>query len=82
MLRRTVYSKDPKSMRIYQDRGITVCDEWRRDFEAFERWARENGYAPELFLDRIDNYKGYSHDNCRWVTAKESATHRRKATYI
>lgn len=28
-------------------------------------------------LDRIDNLKGYSPDNCKWSTAKEQAKNRR-----
>jgi len=82
MIRRTEHSKEPDKIRIYQDRGIKVCDEWRRDFEAFERWAIENGFEPDLFLDRIDNTKGYSPENCRWVTPKESTKNRRKAVYL
>jgi hypothetical protein len=82
MIRRTEYSKEPDKIRVYQARGIKVCDEWRRDFEAFEGWALENDFSPELYLDRIDNSKGYSPDNCRWVTAKESTDNRRKAVYL
>jgi hypothetical protein len=61
---------------------VGCCEEWRHDFEAFESWALENGFKPELFLDRKDNSKGYSPENCRWVTAKESTANRRKAIYI
>jgi len=52
----------------YYDRGITVCDEWISDYFAFRDWALENGYSDDLTLDRIDNSKGYSPDNCRFVT--------------
>jgi hypothetical protein len=30
-----------------------------------------NGFALNLELDRIDNNKGYSKANCRWVTRKQ-----------
>lgn len=56
---------------IYYDRGIKVCDEWKKDYLAFKKWALENGYSPELTIDRIDNNKGYNPDNCRWIPEKE-----------
>lgn len=52
----------------YGAKGITVCDEWRFDFEPFLEWCNKNGYEEGLTLDRIDGEKGYSSDNCRWVT--------------
>jgi predicted nucleic-acid-binding Zn-ribbon protein len=81
VIRRTV-SDEPSRARVYKDRGITMCDEWRRNFLSFERWALANGYEKNLLLDRIDNSKGYSPENCRFVNHKESTRNRRKAVYI
>ena len=66
-----------KEFNDYGGRGITVCDEWRNSSLAFRKWALANGYQEGLQIDRIDNDKGYSPSNCRWVTRKEQNRNKR-----
>lgn len=49
----------------YGAKGIFVCDEWRFDRGLFCKWLEDQGYRDGLQVDRIDNDKGYSPDNCR-----------------
>ena len=66
----------------YGGAGIEVCDEWRNDILAFQRWALENGYKEGLTIDRKDNGKGYTPDNCRWATMKEQGNNQRRNVVI
>lgn len=61
----------------YYDSGIRVCDEWK-DFITFKEWAIASGFEIGLSVDRIDNQKGYSPDNCRLANACQQSQNQRK----
>lgn len=71
-----------KHYKNYKLRSISVCEEWKNDFNTFYEWAINNGYYPTLSIDRIDGTKGYSPDNCRWATAKMQANNIRTNVII
>lgn len=50
--------------RLYGARGITVCEEWYK----FENFFRDMGKRPHTKseIERKNNKKGYSKDNCVW----------------
>jgi hypothetical protein len=56
-----------------------MCPEWRHDFRVFRDWALAHGYHNDLTIDRIDNDKGYSPDNCQWLTRAENTRKAQKA---
>lgn len=77
-MKQRCYNAKHPSYEYYGAKGITICDEWLNDFMSFKEWAESHGYTDELTIDRIDPKKGYSPDNCQWLTINENAS---KAKY-
>jgi hypothetical protein len=71
-------NKNAVNYKDYGGRGITVCDKWMR----FEGFFEDMGYSNGLCLDRIDNNKGYSKENCRWVNHKQNNRNKRNNVRI
>ena len=83
MMRRCGLYKGKTSLkRYYADRGITVCDEWKKSFDSFEKWSIAHGWKKGLQIDRIDNNRNYEPSNCRFVTPKENSQNRRNTRKI
>jgi len=53
-----------------------VSDEWN---SACETFIKDMGFKPSKIysLDRIDNDKGYSKENCRWATKTQQVINTR-----
>lgn len=76
------HNPNEKEYKNYGARGITVCEQWRNDFNSFVEWSMDNGYKSDLSIDRVDNEKGYSPDNCRWATFKQQENNRRNNHFL
>jgi hypothetical protein len=70
------YNPNEKSYKHYGGKGITICDEWIRDFCAFYDWSMKNGYESGLTIDRIDTGGNYEPSNCRWSSYKVQENNR------
>lgn len=65
-----------KGFSDYGGRGITVCDRWQHSFADF---LADMGSRPsrDHTIERINNEKGYSPDNCKWLEKEKQAQNKR-----
>lgn len=73
------HSKHSLKYGSYGARGIKMCRIWLASFSAFRNWSLANGFKKELQIDRINNNKGYSPGNCRWVSCLKNQANRRNS---
>lgn len=76
------YCKSRKEYKNYGGRGITVCEEWLHDFQAFYDWSMSNGYRDDLTIDRVEVNGNYEPSNCRWITNEEQQNNRQDSKLI
>lgn len=73
--------RNPKAQMYskYGGTGIDYDDRW----EVFENFLEDMGPAPKgTSLDRKDNSKGYTKDNCRWATPREQTNNRGVTVWV
>ncbi len=68
------------SMKGYGGRGIYYCKRW----ESFENFLDDMGRRPtdNHSIERINNSKGYSRENCKWALPFEQARNTRRNHFI
>ena len=78
-MKKRCFDSNCKCYERYGGRGITVCDEWRDDFQTFfdhvSKLAHfgEGGYT----FDRINNDGNYEPGNVRWADKRTQCRNRR-----
>jgi hypothetical protein len=68
-------SPDHKNFEHYGGRGIKICPRWD-DFILFVKDMGERPH-PKYSLERINNDKDYSPENCKWATHTEQRNNTR-----
>lgn len=81
MMRQRCNNPRAKGYEDYGGRGITVCERWQQSFDNF---VTDMGEPPTKghTLDRRENDKGYSPDNCRWATKLEQQQNMRTNRFV
>lgn len=68
-------NKNHSKFKHYGGLGVTVCSRW----DSFENFLADMGKRPVgLTIDRINPFKGYCPENCKWATWLEQRHNRRK----
>lgn len=72
------YNENVPQYKYYGALGVTICEEWKNDFETFRNWSLSHGYRDDLTIDRINSYGNYEPNNCRWADWKTQRNNQRK----
>ena len=76
------YDIKNKDYRFYGKKGVGVYNNWIENPSDFYQWSISNGYNDKLTIDRIDEEKDYSPNNCRWISRSDNARFKSTTNYI
>ena len=79
-MKKRCYWKASPDYKNYGGRGITVCREWRNDYQQF--FSDMGEPLAGMVFDRINNDGHYCKANCRWVTRAESNRNKRTVRFV
>lgn len=73
------YNKTNCSYSSYGGKGVTVCKEWKYNYQIFLDWCLQNGWKKGLQLDKDIKGTGflYSPENCLFVTPKVNCNNKK-----
>lgn len=77
-------NKNNPDWKYYGGKGIYVCKKWIPKGSGFINFCLDMGIRPSLkhTIDRINNAKGYSPENCQWLLLKLNCKKRHYAKKI
>lgn len=81
-MKKRCYNREYMYYKYYGGKGIEVCKEWKNNYLAFKEWAMSAGYEKDMELDRKENDKNYSPDNCKWSTRTEQIRNRTNTVFV
>lgn len=86
-IRTRCHNQKCRAFKDYGGRGILMCDRWlvgENGETGFACFYADMGPRPtrKHQIDRIDNNKGYSPDNCRWTDIKTNARNKRNTLWV
>lgn len=76
------FNEKDSAYKYYGGRGVTICEEWKNNFELFYNWSLQNGYEDGLSIERKNVNENYCPENCCWIAKEEQARNKTNTLYI